>query len=211
MVFPNRKNRNVTLSKISLSKGNHKLSKDILIWNLPSGKTCPGSSKECLEYCYAKKAERQYPGARASRERNYQLSLEKDFVESMIAHLSARKESVCRIHESGDFYSKEYYEKWIAIARRLPNMTFYSYSKSFVVFNMFEDLPDNFLVLQSYGSKDDSKIDSIHSTARVIESETDLLPGDALCGYYKKGHGKCGEECRLCMIPGAHRIVFKKH
>lgn len=129
----------------------------------------------------------------------------------MVDYLSARSEIIIRPHESGDYWCKEYYDKWVEIARRLPGKTFYSYTKSFVLFNLWDNLPANFLVIQSYGSRDDSKIDPNHSTARVIDNETDLYPGEVLCGYYKKGHGKCGEECRLCMIPGVHRIVFKKH
>jgi len=76
--------------KFHFSKGNRKLSKDVLIWNLPAIKTCPGSSTECRKYCYALKAERLYPSARNSRLRNLRFSKSESFVEEIVKFLTQK-------------------------------------------------------------------------------------------------------------------------
>lgn len=114
-----------------------------MIWNLPAVKTCPWSTEMCRKSCYARKAERVYPQVLPSRERNFEDSLSPDFVENMIftieSELNSKKYSgkvaVFRIHESGDFYSLEYVEKWVKVAKHFENndkIVFLAYTKSLV-------------------------------------------------------------------------------
>jgi len=207
------------MKEFYFSKGNRKLSRDTLIWNLPRGKTCPGAG-ECLKWCYEIKIERIYPNVRESRERNLKFSKSKDFVDKIVEYLKKRKEKRIRIHESGDFYSEEYFKKWIEIAKRCPNKIFYTYTKSFVVFNVYpKDLPKNFIVIQSYGSKDDSKIDPSRNTARVIENLKEKKPYEYLCPYekWKETHDEkyqCGKGCLYCQSlknNGKIHVVFIRH
>lgn len=121
--------RQIKEGNITMSVGNAKLSSAILIFNLPAIKTCPNCS-QCRKACFAAKAEYQYPQAKASRERNYQASGDCGFVDSIVRITEKSGKSLVRIHESGDFYSQEYADKWAEIAKRLPNVFFYCYTKS---------------------------------------------------------------------------------
>lgn len=131
---------------VSLSTGNKKLiSSDetrFLIWSIPAVKTCPFRTKQCEKNCYARKAEKAYPGCIESRERNLAFTESEDFVPFMVDALHyiaslknyrTAKHITVRIHESGDFYSLAYLKKWVAIAeacRDIPNIDFAAYTKS---------------------------------------------------------------------------------
>ena len=116
-----------------------------LIFSLRAIVTCPFSTPHCRKYCYADKAETQYQDCRETRERNVLASLRDDFAERMIELIEHYRKydrkynhgkgrtTIVRIHESGDFYSKKYYEKWVQIARHFvcdPGIIFAAYTKS---------------------------------------------------------------------------------
>ena len=137
------------IERIKLSEGNRKLRNSdkvrFLIWNLLAIVTCPFATEHCMKSCYALKAERCYPSARRRREINMAISLQSDFVERMIAtieyHLGRKcfqgKKVVFRIHESGDFYSQEYADKWVEIINHFSdrkNLVFMAYTKSLPYF-----------------------------------------------------------------------------
>ena len=132
----------------SVSDGNLKIHSNefyrVLIFNLPAVKTCPFRTKQCEKFCYARKAEKLYKDCLASRERNFNFSKTAEFVQviseyiNLIVELEKKgkgRKVLVRIHESGDFYNKEYTDKWIEIARRCPDVTFYAYTKSIVFFD----------------------------------------------------------------------------
>jgi len=126
---------------------------DYMIWNLPAVSTCPGRTAHCEGACYALKAERAYPTCRPSRVRNLEISKSSDFVKRMVytilkrRYYSKKKLLVVRIHESGDFYSKEYARKWLEIIRIIEStgerIRFIAYTKSFSFFDGVE-LPKTF-------------------------------------------------------------------
>lgn len=131
---------------VSLSFGNKKLVSSeetmFIIWSIPAVKTCPFATKHCVESCYARKAEKAYPDCLPARTKNYEFSKTDMFIPFMVkalhymaslkAYKNAKHISI-RIHESGDFYSVEYLEKWLDIAENckdIPNMDFCAYTKS---------------------------------------------------------------------------------
>ena len=109
---------------IELSHGNKKLKSNnrvsFLIWNTPAVITCPYATELSKKFCYALKAERQYPDAKKSRYDHFEISKQSDFVDRMIYTILVElsrpankdKKIVFRIHESGDFYNQEYANKW---------------------------------------------------------------------------------------------------
>lgn len=111
------------------------------IWNLPAVITCPGATAQCIKYCYARKAEKMYPSANKKRAYNYIATFDNNFTERLIYTLyvelyAAEKNGArlnVRIHESGDFYSRDYFEKWLiaGLEFRENNITFWNYTKSF--------------------------------------------------------------------------------
>jgi hypothetical protein len=202
------------MKEFHFSKGNRKITNNVLIWNLPAISTCPGSSTECRKFCYALKAERLYPSCLASREKNLAFSKREDFVEEIVAYLRKRKETIIRVHESGDFYCPSYFYKWCEIARQLPEKTFYAYTKSYFFNNFWDNVPSNFKLIQSVESRFPDKVDWSRSTARVILSPTERKPNEFICPEQlakKKGRKiKCMEECKLCLRDNIH-VCFLKH
>jgi hypothetical protein len=93
-----------------------------------------------------------------------------------------------RIHDSGDFFSREYLDGWILLAERFPEILFYAYTKEVQLFESLT-LPDNFLTVYSMGGKQDTMIDkdtmrhadvfpdidSIEAAGYMSQHESDLL------------------------------------
>lgn len=133
--------------RLIVSRSNKKLVPNaetaFIIWNLPAKRTCPGSTAMCRKFCYAVKAETAYPDCLPSRVRNWDLSKQADFVDRMtftildIRNGCRAKNLIVRIHESGDFYSLEYANAWLEIARRCAGekIKFIAYTKSFAFFD----------------------------------------------------------------------------
>jgi hypothetical protein len=79
----------------------------------------------------------------------------------MTAELQARRYrggKWVRIHDSGDFFSPQYFEAWLRIAEATPDVRFYAYTKE-VAMVKSHTLPDNFIIIFSMGGKQDRLID----------------------------------------------------
>jgi hypothetical protein len=194
-----------------LSIGNNrKLSKDIAVFNLPCGTTCPGKTAVCRKICYAAKAERMYKAAAAMRQRNLAASREPTFVVEMIAELdycvTHKGLSKVRIHESGDAYSQEYLNKWFEICREEPEITFLMYTKSFHL--SWVDKPDNLMV---YWSIDSSTTEPVPAgpTATIVLKGERPPKGAVTCVHANDSH-YCGSECTTCWL-GKQNIYFDQH
>jgi hypothetical protein len=185
---------------LNFTKGNGKLSKDTLIFNLPAGKTCPGAllcksfavvgedgkrhiqdGKYTEFRCFAASGEVQYDSAFYNRANNLEMIIDAmsdltvvDLIHNSIQHHRTRNTKKVRIHESGDFFLGKYLDAWIDVAKRNPDLIFYCYSKSLELFLGYE-LPENFYMTASYGGKWDNLIDEGHFTryAKVVMYEED--------------------------------------
>ena len=200
-----------------LQKGNRKLPKETLIFNLPSGKTCPNSTKDCRKWCYAKKSERMYPNVLPYREQNLSYSKQLNFTDKMVSTIKKaiknakiHKPKQVRIHESGDFYNQYYFDKWVNVAKELPDVTFYAYTKNDNLITT--NKPDNFILILS---KDDwvmpphimhyIKFDGI----AMVDNKQKYLPN-------KDKHIVCPMDCKICnycYTPSKDfkHILFTKH
>ena len=148
---------------LHLSHGNKKLVPNdkvkFLIWSLPPISTCPFATPMCKKFCYAMKAFKAYPNARNAWEDNFKESQNRFFAQEMILAIAKEldrpsvkkaKTLVVRIHESGDFYSKEYAKAWLKVAWYFmgyaPNkVKFMAYTKS-IEFFKDERIPENMAV-----------------------------------------------------------------
>lgn len=156
-----------------LGNGNSKLQKTekefgvkIFNFSIPAGNdkvtgkiTCPFAGK-CLSLCYAKKGFYRMPNVEKALSERNKATREADFVEKITDELSkvnTNKQVYVRIHDSGDFYSPAYFEKWLEIARLNPNVRFYAYTKSHS-FIRGKELPENMDLIYSLGSKNDELI-----------------------------------------------------
>ncbi len=122
--------------------------------------TCP-SALNCIKGCYARQGRYAMPNVKTAQENRLMLTQSSEFVETISKELVKRKVKILRIHDSGDFYSLQYFTNWMLIVQRNPNVKFYAYTKQIVMLKgMVPLLPKNFTLIFSYGGKNDSLIDT---------------------------------------------------
>jgi hypothetical protein len=141
---------NVRIFNFSIPAGNDKKSGKI---------TCPFAGS-CLKLCYAKRGMYRFGNVERALTKRYEASKEENFVELISNELSKvkkDKQTYVRIHDSGDFYSPTYFQKWLEIARINPSVRFYAYTKSHSFIRGIK-LPENFDLIFSLGSKNDELI-----------------------------------------------------
>jgi len=143
-------------------------------FGIPAQDTCLWAG-ECKKYCYASKGAYIWSNVKPAFERRFDATKQDNFPQVMIAEIIKRKASVIRIHDSGDFYSREYLMKWFKIMEALPSVIFYAYSKSLPLLKG-EKLPANFTLIKSEGGKRDDLIDpSVDRHARIFKTEAELI------------------------------------
>lgn len=151
-------------------KRNSKLAKNPLKtigFGIPAGKTCPKAG-ECTKFCYAKQGAYTWSSTINARQHNLNCAMNDRFVQSATCDLIKMKNvEAIRIHDSGDFYSQKYLNKWIQIAEAIPHKIFYAYTKSLHL--DFSQIPSNFIVIQSMGGKLDRMIDTSKPHAIVFK------------------------------------------
>lgn len=193
-------------------KGNAKLSKKIATFSLPAGHSCP-FAKDCLTKvsrasgeleqdgnlfrCFAASQELLYPNVRKSRWHNFDL-LKGKSKEDMAALINAsipKKAEIIRIHVSGDFFSQDYLDAWIEVARQNPKRVFYAYTKSIKFWiARFNSIPENLRLNASYGSRHDNLIEAHNlKSAKVVFTEQeaeekglDIDHDDSLAAFGKE-------------------------
>jgi hypothetical protein len=101
-------------------------------------------------------------------EENYRISQSDDFV-ILMNHALSMNERFFRIHALGDFYSIEYFNKWVTIARSNPHITFMAYTRNHEVFEL--PRPDNLRLLYST----DRPTPTSFRMATVVESSLKKL------------------------------------
>jgi len=190
-----------------LNYGNKKLPKTTGIFNIPSRITCPGRTAFCENKCYALKAERLYPQVLPFRKRNFEASRRPDFPDLMIKAIGSRpgKINMIRIHESGDFYSQAYLDKWIRIAGAFPDLIFYAYTKSFYL--NFTGKPSNLILIASFD----------HTTRAIdrlnYESKKKFFR-NSFTIIDKNKKATCPADCRICQkcVTGRNlKITVNQH
>lgn len=166
-----------------LSFSNSKLKQDdIYTFGIPAYRsasgvsTCPNAG-ECLKGCYARQGFYVMPSVRAAQEARLALALTDDFVDVIDAEIKRRGVKRLRIHDSGDFFSVEYFNRWLAVIQRNPQVRFYAYTKMVTFFKArMKLLPSNFHVIFSEGGTQDSKIDvSVDRHSRVFATMSDVV------------------------------------
>lgn len=175
--------------KTLLGKGNSKLNKTakelgvrIFNFSIPAYKTSKGKmtcpfAKDCVKFCYAQKGAYAWSNTQQALENRYDATKKSDFVERMVNELSKvrrdGRQIYVRIHDSGDFYSKGYLNKWIQVAEQVKDVRFYAYTKSHG-FIKGETLPENLDVIMSLGSKLDSADTENYRHAKIFNSKEEL-------------------------------------
>lgn len=157
------------MQKLSFGRGNAKLGDNIYTFSLPAGYTCPGASlcqafankgtgritdgKDMQFRCFAASQEALRTNVRQSRWRNFDLlkGLSMSAMFELINSSLPADAEIVRIHVSGDYFSSDYLNAWLFVARMHPDVLFYSYTKS--VHFIPSDIPENFRLTFSEGGE----------------------------------------------------------
>lgn len=140
-----------------------------------SGKiTCP-FAEDCISYCYAKKGAYIWKNVKPAFEKRYELSKTNKFIDKINAEIILKEPNYVRIHDNGDYYSKEYLDKWITIAKNNKNVRFYSYTNSILMLKE-AILPDNFDIIFSSDGKQKHLINKeVDRHSVIFNNINDLL------------------------------------
>lgn len=197
---------------MNVSRGNIKVKANI--FNLPTIITC-AKNLLCHSFCYAMKAEKIYKAVLPSRKENLKVSLRDIFSSEMIALLKRRRNKNVRIHESGDFYSKTYVEKWFKVMKALPDYSFYAYTKQFANFTtaILKEKPSNFVLIASM--EQDKKDYPANNTKKYLKRGYDkvayISDTDTNCDAQTDKNIKCCVECVKCQDDSTDEIIFRRH
>ena len=195
-----------------LRRGNAKLSKDTLVWNIPAGmevcgRECPG--------CYALKTQNRWKNVKESWERNLELAKSPMFMPTIINEIDRAVKSknpprFVRIHGSGEFFSEEYIRAWKYISVAFPEIIFYTYTKRWEdfrsAFNALVRRPN--VVVHDSLAGGMINFSSEEKIQKVIERS-----GGFLCPHSKDRNHECGSLCTWCMDKANEGtpIYFIKH
>ena len=159
----------------------------ILNFSLPAYKTqnnkvvCP-FAKDCVKYCYAQKGNYRFPSVKKGLNNRYELSKKEEFVTIMNANILLERPTHVRIHDSGDFYSVDYLNKWVQIAKDNKEVIFYAYTKSIPFFKRTKEennnwlLPKNLIIIFSEGSKKDNLINTTKDRhSRIFKDINEMI------------------------------------
>ena len=149
--------------------------------------------KETEFDCFSANQEMQYDEVRKNRWHNSDLlKMANGYIE--MADLIERSleyffgiNGICeyvRIHESGDFYSEEYFKAWMEVSKRMPDTKFYAYTKAVNYVKKYKsdiDKLPNFTLTLSYGGKQDDEIDEIDiKNVKVMDSPEEIFEAGLL-------------------------------
>ena len=106
-----------------------------------------------------------------------------------------------RIHDSGDFYNKEYLYKWFKIAESMPNIEFYAYTKQVKLLkDNWSVKPDNLTIIFSLGGKQDNLIDLNNDRHSKIFNTLDELNAAGYIDTSKDDSNAIGQNKKIGLV-----------
>ncbi len=167
--------QNTKLKNTSKTMGKRVFNFGITAYKSMTGKLICPFAKDCVKFCYAQKGAYSWSNVKPAFEKRYELTKTDNFINLMNSEIKKKKVDFLRIHDSGDFYSKVYIKKWFTIANDNPNVKFYAYTKSFILFQGLT-IPDNLDIIFSEGGKHDKLINTkVDRHARIFDNKNDLI------------------------------------
>jgi hypothetical protein len=171
----------IKMNKLSFGVGNAKLKNDTAILSLPAGHTCKfanlcrsNANQETgkitdgphTEFrCYAATSEALFKNVRKSRWGNYELLKSAGSVIETAALIERSiprrdgKTKLVRFHQSGDFFTQNYFDAWLLVAKHNPGLIFYGYTKALPFWiRRLNEIPSNFKIVASRGGTHDNLI-----------------------------------------------------
>lgn len=168
--------------------------------------TCPNAGV-CARFCYARVNTYRFSNVLAAHTRNLAMVVDDlaGWEAAMDDELSHRRYvgGWVRIHDAGDFFSDEYVEAWLRLARAHPDVTFYCYTREVSRFRRIVEQPGacpaNFLYCYSLGGLEDHLVDL------EVDRHADVFPSldAAIAAGYSSQHA----DDRLCVTSPNHRVA----
>jgi Gene product 88 len=156
----------------------------------PGAGSCAGTKRDGKGFCFAYLEQIRYPSAMAYRRRMHELSKTDQFVDVVGAEVKRLETKhgklAIRIHASGDFYSVDYFDSWVQVARNNSGTIFYAYTKSVAIVKHWVKLngplPENLVIIFSLGGLQDILVDlNTDRHSRIFaDTETALAEGYAI-------------------------------
>lgn len=177
-------------------------------WGIPAYrsadgfKTCPNAAA-CAKGCYATQGAYLFSNVAKVFEQRLKLSQAPRFVEIINSEIKRRNVKRLRVHDAGDFYNIEYLDKWIKIIEANPQTQFYCYTKMVSVFKRYaaEDrIPDNFIVIYSYGGTEDKLIDKQNDRHSWVFSSVEALQAAGYADAHVDDSVALGENGRIGLV-----------
>ncbi len=218
-----------SLELITLEPGNKKTGhygrhySSILVWNLPAIVTCPSASEWCLSNCYnADNRLDVYPVDKWAENWWAVKNHPNDVSDSIISQLfDADKPCAVRVHSSGDFFSIDYIDLWIKIAKRSSDTHFWAYTRSWGCNDLFPYLEklrslENVQIIASWDTTMDSLPPSNWRKCLVCHNETEASlylhdPSNMVICPEQIGLVDNCASCGLCMRNINKDIIFLFH
>lgn len=208
--------------KISLVKGNSKLGKGVYAFNLLPGDeplstkdkgqltnvdgTCHGCCDGCKNFCYAISDARRYHNTCVPSLAKNTLMVRNNIdgvFEQLREQLVKKKAKVLRYHSSGEVISYDYLLRMVKLARELPNVKFYFYTKRFAFvekyLEKFGKLPNNLVcnISEWKGNTDGYNLKGLNRFVYDDGSDT-TLRNVVHCPAVDKNGRKTGVTCDVC-------------
>jgi len=176
---------------LKFGKGSAKLADHILHFSIPTGFSCTKFARSCLAFadkdsgkikrgpdseftCYYASLEGLYPSVRKNSWHNWELLKDAKTTNKMASliqksliplvykyHNEHLNFPTIRIHVGGEFYSRNYWNAWLKVARELTPIKFYAYTKAisyWVRSEINSEIPDNLNLTASFGGLHDAEI-----------------------------------------------------
>ena len=156
--------------------------------------TCPGAG-ECQLYCYARKGGYvMFPNSSmsAARALNFLVNHPDEYMDMFDKEVKIAKDRtdkagiklLVRIHDAGDFFSKEYYNLAMDVARKNPDVKFYFYTKMGDIATD-ANAPDNVVKQFSPGARrgEVKKVELVKSRGDHVKNAV-TLPKDMFRGLF---------------------------
>lgn len=187
-----------------LTNTNKKLGRNIYSFNLPFETCARVRNRFCYQYCYAKHGAYTFPKVKAKFNENYGASLLPSFVDRIVMEIDSKQIKYIRIHSCGEFYSDEYIEKWMQIAKRCPNTRFLAFSRNGSAYHR-DDIPRNLVI---YQSEDKTSVDyhRPHAQLMIPTKPINEYRHMEVIGISRVCNLSC-KDCKACWV-GILNIIF---
>lgn len=212
-------NDNIKLLKI----GNHKLSNNVMIWDIPEIITC----KYNCSHCYAVKSSRMYANTR--RMRLYHVLLlesacRNDDIKQLIMGMMydeiktfAEKNMgmvFVRLHSAGDIYNKDYLQFILELVNKckdIKSVKFYTYTKQLEHAEIDEINKNytNFNIVKSILHGDNNKNYINFGNDEYIKEVKKHVKDVFVCSYGTGNQATCMGTCMACAFKS--HVCFHQH